>query len=247
MVMAGGFGERMGTDVPKQFICLGGDPVILHTLRVFQEHMDIDEIVVVCVSGWEDFVYRLALENGLTKLIHIVAGGQSNHESIQIGVKSLCRLYDAEDIILVHDSVRPFVSEQIISDNIRICRENGNAITAILDNEALMYSTDGISSDECFPRELMYRAQTPHTFRLKDLEEAYKEAEQKGICAQSLYTLMAALERYPLYIAKGSRINMKLTVPEDIKIFESLLLLKKNRTINSTNVKRNEIKRNFIG
>lgn len=228
LIMAGGLGDRMGTDIPKQFMYLGGQPVILYTLKAFQIHSEIDEIAVVCVSGWETFVYNLALEHGLTKLHHVFAGGKSSYESLRTGVRSLYDLYAAQDIILVHDAVRPFVSEQIISDNIEMCRRKGNAITAVLDYEALMYSTDGISSTACFPREVMYRAQTPHTFRLKDLKEAYAEADKKGISSQSLYTLMAELKRYPLYIVKGSRKNLKLTLPEDLDLFEAILSIKKN-------------------
>lgn len=229
LIMAGGFGDRMGADTPKQFMCLGGVPVILYTLETFQGHPDIDEIAVVCVPGWEDFVYSLAFENRITKLNHVFAGGKSSHDSIRAGVMELCRLYAAQDRILVHDAVRPFVSMEIISKNIEVCREKGNAITAVLDNEALMYSEDGICSEKCFSREVMYRAQTPHTFRLEVLKDAYEEAEKRGISSQSLYTLMADLKRYPLYIAQGGRLNMKLTVPEDLIVFEAILLTRKQK------------------
>lgn len=229
LIMAGGFGDRMGADTPKQFMCLGGVPVILYTLKMFQEHPDIDVIAVVCVSGWEDFVYSLAFEHGVTKLKHVFAGGKSSHDSIRTGIMELCRLYAPQDRILVHDAVRPFVSLEIISRNIEVCREKGNAITAVLDNEALMYSVDGICSEKCFSRDVMYRAQTPHTFRLEVLKDAYEEAQQKGICSQSLYTLMTDLGRYPLYIAQGSRLNMKLTVPEDRVVFEAILSARKQK------------------
>lgn len=226
LIMAGGSGDRMGTDTPKQFVCLGGVPVILYTLKAFQEHPEIDEIAVVCVPGWEGFVRELAQKYDIGKLKHIFVGKKSSHESIQAGIEGLCRVYGMKDIILVHDAVRPFVSAQIITDNIDVCLAKGNAITAVSGNEALMYSADGIASGQCFPREVMYKAQTPHTFRLEDLKEAYEEAGQKGICAQSLYTLMAELKRYPLYIAKGHRLNMKLTVPDDVLVFEAILSIK---------------------
>lgn len=226
LIMAGGSGDRMGTDTPKQFVCLGGVPVILYTLKAFQEHPEIDEIGVVCVPGWEDFVRELAQKHGIDKLKHIFVGKKSSHESVRTGMEGLCEVCDMKDIVLVHDAVRPFISAQIITDNIEVCRTKGNAITAVLDNEALMYSTDGVASEKYFPREVMYKAQTPHTFRLEDLKEVYEEADRKGICAQSLYTLMAELKRYPLYIAKGHRLNMKLTVPDDILVFEAILSIK---------------------
>lgn len=231
LIMAGGCGERMGFDTPKQFMPLGGIPVIVYVLKTFQQHPDVDKIVVVCVPGWESFVNDLAVRYGITKLAHVFSGGESSHDSIRLGVEGLVGLYSGQDIVLVHDSVRPFVSSRIISDNIAVCRNKGNAITAVLDNEALMYSLDGISSEECFPREVMYRAQTPHTFRLETLQKVYAEAEKKGIRSQSLYTLMADLRHYPLYIVKGNRINIKLTIPDDIALFEAILSIKNKSKI----------------
>ena len=211
LVLAGGYGERMHMGLPKQFILLQGMPVIVHTLKAFENHPEIDVIAVVCLSGWEEYVERVKHDFHITKLQHIFSGGSNSH------------YYTRDDIVLVHEAVRPLLSAKIISENIRICELYGNAITAVRDNEAVMYTEDGVSSYRCFPREQMYKAQTPHTFVLRDLEIAYQEAEQKSICAQSLYTLMAELKRFPLYIAEGERRNIKLTHPEDIRIAEALL------------------------
>mgnify|MGYP000612269557 FL=1 len=180
-------------------------------------------IAVVCLSGWEEYVERVKHDFHITKLQHIFSGGSNSHISIGNGIKGLSHYYTRDDIVLVHEAVRPLLSAKIISENIRICELYGNAITAVRDNEAVMYTEDGVSSYRCFPREQMYKAQTPHTFVLRDLEIAYQEAEQKSICAQSLYTLMAELKRFPLYIAEGERRNIKLTHPEDIRIAEALL------------------------
>lgn len=223
LVLAGGYGGRIGMDTPKQFLTLGGKPVILHTLEVFQQHAEIDAMAVVCIPGWECFVQDLITEYGMTKCRWIFSGGKSSHESVCNGVQGLCSHCAESDIVLVHEAVRPFISPRIISDNIRMCSEYGNAITAVRDNEAVMYSEDGISSSLCFPRERMYKAQTPHTFRLKALAEVYEEARKRGIESQSLYTLMAELKHFPLYIVKGETRNMKLTLPEDIQLFEALL------------------------
>ena len=223
LVLAGGCGGRMHMETPKQFLLLHGIPVIAHTLRAFEHHPEIDIIAVVCLSGWEEYVERVKRDFHITKLQYIFPGGINSHISIGNGIKGLSHYCIGEDIVLVHEAVRPLLSARIISDNIRICELHGNAITAIRDNEAVMYTEDGTSSYRCFPREQMYKAQTPHTFVLKDLEIAYQEAEHESICAQSLYTLMAELKHFPLYIAEGDRRNIKLTHPEDIRIAEALL------------------------
>lgn len=227
LVLAGGHGERMHAETPKQFMCLRGVPVILHTLQVFENHSLIDMIAVVCLNGWEDYLHRLIQEFGLKKVQYIFQGGTDSHTSIHNGINSLYRICSpAIDVVLVHEAVRPLVSSRIISDCICVCRSKGNAITAIRDNEAVMYSDDGVESVQCFPREKMYRAQTPHAFFLCDLEKAYTEADRRHLCSQSLYTLMAELEYTPLYIVDGERCNLKLTYPEDFRIAEMLMEMK---------------------
>ncbi len=227
LLLAGGYGERMHADIPKQFISLRGKPVILHTIQAFERHPQIDEIAIVCQDEWKNYIYRLIKNNHLQKVKHIFKGGPDSHTSIHNGIDNLYQTGNPDtDIVLVHEAVRPLISARIISDCISVCRDKGNAITAIRDNEAVMYSIDGIASEQCYPREWMYRAQTPHTFFLSDLKKAYNEADHRNLKSQSLYTLMAELKYGPLYIVKGDRRNLKLTYPEDFRIAEIMLDIK---------------------
>lgn len=223
LILAGGQGDRMHSETPKQFLPLCGEPVIIHTLRVFESHPEIDAIAIVCHPDWKNYLKGLLAQTGFQKIEWIVDGGENSHLSIRNGIAALLKQGAEEDIVLVHEAVRPLLSSRVITENIQACRMYGNAITAIQDNESLMYSEDGQSSSHCFLREQMYKAQTPHTFRLGDLRTAYQEADGKSLYAQSLYTLMATLGRFPFHIVAGERRNLKITYPEDIAIAELLL------------------------
>lgn len=223
-VTAGGSGDRMHNDIPKQFMELKGVPVIIRTLLKFEQCSDIDVIIVVCLHGWVEQLTDMAGKYGIKKLKAVVEGGCNSQESISKGVRYLLdNGYCDDDIVMVHESVRPFISERIISDNIASCQKNGNAVTVIRGNESYLFSEDGISSDKHFLREYMYMVQTPQTFRLGCMQKALKEAEEKKIVSQSLYILMSQLDYTPLYMVEGDRFNIKLTYPEDLDIFEMLM------------------------
>lgn len=224
LILAGGHGARMHSETPKQFLTLRGMPVIMYSLSMLERHPLIDEVAVVCLQGWEAYVQGLVRAHRLTKIRHIFTGGEESHISICNGIRGLCSCGARKtDVVLVHEAVRPLVSARIVSDCIRVCRSKGNAITAIRDNEALMYTEDGCVSDACFSRENMFRAQTPHTFFLDTLQQAYARAERCGIKGQSLYTLMAELGYGPFNIVEGDRRNFKLTHPEDFRVAEVMI------------------------
>ena len=189
LVLAGGYGGRMHMETPKQFLLLQGMPVIAHTLKAFENHPEIDVIAVVCLSGWEEYVERVKHDFHITKLQHIFSGGSNSHISIGNGIKGLSHYYTRDDIVLVHEAVRPLLSAKIISENIRICELYGNAITAVRDNEAVMYTEDGVSSYRCFPREQMYKAQTPHTFCFKRFGDSLPGSRTKiYLCTIFIYS-----------------------------------------------------------
>ena len=226
-VTAGGFGDRMHKDTPKQFLELQGIPVIIRTLLRFEQSSDIDVIIVVCLHGWVDKLKSMAESYGISKLVAVVEGGINSQESISNGIEYLLsKGYGFDDIVLVHESVRPFISEKIISDNIDTCINKGNAVTVIRGNESYLYSEDGVSSVKHFLRESMFMVQTPQTFRLGQIRKAINEAQKKGIVSQSLYILMSQLKYTPLYMVDGDRFNIKLTYPEDLRIFEMLMSIR---------------------
>lgn len=228
LIIAGGKGERMGQDIPKQFINVYDKPVIVYTLESFQKHPEIDSIAVVCLDDWQGALRAYAKQFGIAKLEHIVNGGENGQDSIRNGLYELEKYYDKDDLVLIHDAIRPMVSAEIISDNIRVARECGNAITVIACTAAMLKTYDSFVSDEQVPRDNLKITQTPQSFYLKDIIEAHKEALNRGITSSVASCTMYIELGRKLYMSKGSEKNLKLTTTEDIEIFKALLTAEKD-------------------
>ncbi len=224
LIIAGGIGERMHQDIPKQFINVHDKPVIIYTMEVFQQHPNIDAIEVVCLHGWHDILRAYAKQFGITKLQNIVNGGKTGLQSIRNGLYDIAERYDGnDDIVLIHDAIRPMVNHEIISDNIRVCREYGNAITVIPCTSVMLKTYDSLASVSQVPRDNLKITQTPQTFFLKEILQAHQQAIERGITdSVASCSLYVELGR-KLYLSLGSEKNIKLTTSEDIEIFSALL------------------------
>lgn len=228
IIIAGGSGNRMGQDIPKQFLNVGEKPVIMYTLDAFQNHPNIDGIIVVCIDGWHEILKSYAKQFNITKLVSVVSGGNCGQASIKCGLDEAKRLYSDEDIVLIHDAIRPMVSEEIISDNIAKCELYGNATTVVPCTTVVLGKTNDEYSEEVVDRDKLYLTQTPQAFILKDILDAHKEAKEKGITsAVASCSLYIELGR-KVYYSAGSETNIKLTRPGDIQIFKALLNTKKS-------------------
>lgn len=228
LLLAGGHGCRMHRERPKQFLEINGRPVFLYTMQTFEQHPEIDQIFIVCEKEWEEYVKNQTVKAGFRKFSGTFPAGTTSMESIRNGILGIAETMKTETdpIIMTHDSVRPLISEQLITENLQTCRKHGNAITGITSCEAYIISSDGKHSEGLIPREALYRAQTPQTFRLSELLNIFEQAKQKNILnSQSLYTLAATLER-PLFISQGDALNFKLTVPTDIEVFNAIVTYK---------------------
>lgn len=225
LVIAGGSGNRMGQDIPKQFMHVDNCPIIIHTLKCFQIHPDVDGIAVVCLKGWETVVTSYANQFNITKLKWVFPGGNSGFDSIHNGVVGLkeAGLGD-DDLVLIHDAVRPLLSQEIISSNIAICKAYGYAITGIQCREAILESEDGFKAVKSIPRDTLIRTQTPQTFRMKNIYQAHEEAIDKGILnSVASCTLLAELGGIEMHIVPGSEKNIKVTTTEDLEILKALM------------------------
>lgn len=229
LIIAGGVGARMGQDIPKQFLNVYDKPVIVYTMECFQKHKMIDGIVVVCLDEWKGALEAYARQFGIAKLESIVSGGKNGQDSIRNGVYDIAsRHHDDDDVLLVHDAIRPMLLEEIITDNIRVCRQHGNAITVIPCTAAMLKTYDSLSTTEQVPRDNLKITQTPQAFFVNDIVGAHKEALSKGITnSVASCTMYIELGR-KLYMSKGSEKNLKLTTVEDIEIFKALLSAKKD-------------------
>ncbi|MGN1076960.1 MAG: 2-C-methyl-D-erythritol 4-phosphate cytidylyltransferase [Candidatus Gallimonas sp.] len=229
LVIAGGVGHRMGQDLPKQFLNVYDKPVIIYTLEAFQRHPLIDAIEVVCLDGWESILRAYCRQFNISKLENIVPGGENGQSSIRNGVFDIAERYSSDDLILIHDAIRPMVSEEIISDCIRTALKYGNAIAAIPCVEAMMKTEDGVSSSTQIPRDNLKRTQTPQAATVGELVQAHRDALARGITESvSTSTLFVELGK-TVYFSSGSEKNVKLTTVEDIEIFKALLSAKRDQ------------------
>ena len=229
LIIAGGVGARMGQDIPKQFINVYDKPIILYTMEAFHKHPDIDSIEVVCLDGWHDILRAYARQFGISKLEGVVSGGKNGQDSIRNGLYDIAsRHNDENDIVLIHDAIRPMLSQKVIDENLKVCREKGNAITVIPCNAAMLKTFDGVETEEQVPRDNLKETQTPQTFYLKDIIAAHKEALERGITNSVASCTMYIELGKKLYMSTGAEKNLKLTTTEDIEIFKALLNAKKD-------------------
>ena len=228
LLIAGGSGNRMRQDIPKQFITVNERPVIVYTLEAFEKHPEIDAIAVVCIEGWEQVLWAYAKQFNITKLKYIVTGGKNGQDSIRNGVYELEKHFKSDDIVIIHDAIRPMVSMEIISDNIRVAREYGNAITVIPCAEAMLQTEDGLASIGSYPRDRLKRTQTPQAFHISDICDLHRRALKAGITNSVASCTLKIEMGEQVYFSAGSEKNIKLTTVEDIDIFKALLAAKRS-------------------
>ena len=227
LIIAGGSGNRMGQDIPKQFINVYDKPVLIYTLESFQKHPLINAIEVVCISGWESMVQAYANQFNITKLKWIVPGGGSAQESIHNGVLNLEGICSKDDIIIIHDGRRPLVDDTVLTDVIEKAQEYGNAVTSMPYNEQIFVVSedDERTTTKFIPRETLRRVSTPQAYNFKLLDEKYHEAFEKNIGVKGSHytnTMMVELG-VKLHFAKGSDKNIKLTTKDDLELFKGYL------------------------
>ena len=227
VIIAGGSGHRMGMDIPKQFINVYDKPVLVYTLESFQNHPQIDAIELVCIDGWHDVVWAYAKQYGIDKLKWIVSGGETGQESIRNGVYNLEDKCEADDIVVIHDGIRPLVDAEVLTDVIRTCKKFGNAVTSMPYNEQIFVvdEADSTTTTKYIPRETLRRVATPQAYKFGILDEKYHEAFEKeiGIYGSSYTNTMMVELGERLHFASGSDKNIKLTTRDDLELFKAYI------------------------
>lgn len=227
VVIAGGSGHRMGQDIPKQFINVYDKPVLIYTLEGFQRHPQIDAIEVVCIEGWEQVLWAYARQFGISKLKWVVKGGQTGQESIRNGVYNLEDKCSPDDIIIIHDGIRPLIDDFVLTDVIMKTEQYGNAVTSLPYNEQIFVVSedDSNTTTKYIPRETLRRVSTPQGYRFALLDEKYHEAFEKeiGIYGSAYTNTMMVELGVRLHFAAGSDKNIKLTTKDDLDMFKGYL------------------------
>lgn len=230
LILAAGSGQRMKQDIPKQFINVYDKPVLIYTLENFQNHPEIYAIAVVCLDGWHDVLTAYANQFNLSKLKWIVSGGSTSQESIRNGIFHLEAQCDDDDIIMIHDGIRPLVDSEVISDAINICRKHGNAVAALPYNEQIFIADSDESTSSFIPRETIRRVTTPQAYTYGVLNEAYHTAfrDSVGISKTDYANTMMVKLGHTLFFSAGSDKNIKLTTKDDLEMFKAYLKMDRN-------------------
>ena len=226
-VFAGGIGSRMGnSDTPKQYLELGGKPVIIHTVEKFFVNEEIDEILILCPKAWvahtRDLVAKFLPEG---KKITVIAGGATRNGTLENAIEyieSNCET-DEDTVIVTHDAVRPFLTHRIICENVEAAKKYGACDTVIPATDTIVASEDGKMISSIPERNKMFQGQTPQSFRLKELERvlASLTEDEKAILpdACKIFTI----KNKDVFMVNGEVFNIKITYPYDLKVAQTLL------------------------
>ena len=233
IIFAGGSGVRMGAGIPKQFLEVEGRPVLIHTLRLFQYHRQIDKIYLSVLEDYIPYAQSLIEEFRITKVAGIMAGGKTAQDSIYIALKKAAEENDGDSVVLLHDGVRPYVSSDVISENIRTVREKGNAITCTPCYETILLSKSGSNVDSVPYRKETFAAQAPQSFFLKDIIAYHDRIRATETGYENMVDACTIIKSLGVeaHMVQGNRGNIKVTTPEDVYIFRALLQYKENEQI----------------
>lgn len=227
LILAGGTDSRFQMSVPKQFVNVYNRPVIVYTLEAFQKHNDIDAIMVSCLDGWQEMVRAYAKQFNISKLKWVVSGGKDGQASARNGIMALKSECRGDDIIVLHDSIRPFVSEEIITDSLKVCRTHGMGVAAVRTMDTIMRTQDGQVGTESISRYAIVRIQTPQAYRMDKLWDVHEKAVERGIVGEVDTNSVVSRLGEEVYFSKGSDLNIKINTVEDVEMFKALYKMQK--------------------
>ena len=235
IILAGGVGQRMRrTGMPKQFLEVFGKPIIIYALQKFEYCEDVDEVVIVCHSSWKEYMESMIQRYGLKKIRAVIPGGKDRQDSLLNGVKYIkANGAKDEDVVVIHDGVRPLIQESIISENIRIAKKHGSAMTVRPVIESVIVSDkDEVGFEDFKKRDDTYSLTAPQSFQLQILTKAYEDIKGKEtpmplLDAALVFTYLGN----SIHIIKENNNNLKVTTPEDYYILKAMLELEENRYV----------------
>ena len=230
IIFAGGIGSRMGAEIPKQFLQINGKPILVHTLELFQHHNEIDRIYISTLPEYIQYVEELKEIYQLNKIRKIVNGGNTAQDSIYNALIAAQSENEGDSIVLIHDGVRPFISDELISANIESVKKYGNAITAIPAFETILISSDKNIIDDVTIRENTFVGQAPQSFYLKDIVDAHEKIRNSENGYKNMVDACTIIRKLggKTHIVEGNRGNIKITTPEDVYTFKAFIEFKES-------------------
>lgn len=234
LIFAGGVGTRMNNKAkPKQFLEMNKKPIIIYTIEHFDNNPEIDKIVVVCIENWINYLKDLLVKFKISKVVEIVPGGKTGQLSIYNGLCSIDKFIkkDEENIVLIHDGVRPLIGSKLISDNISSVKNNGSSITISPVKETFILVDEEGKVESVANRNLSRVAKAPQSFYFKDIFNAHKKAIEDNITNFIDSCTMMHYYGYSLHTIEGPEENIKITTPEDFYTMRVLLESQENAQI----------------
>lgn len=234
VIFAGGVGSRMHSkERPKQFLEMYNKPIIIHTLEHFQNHPMIDAIVVVCIESWIPYLKELLYKFRIGKVKAVVPGGETGQLSIFHGLKAAKEIAENKRaIVLIHDGVRPLITEKLITDNIESVKMYGSAITSAKVKETILVVDEKDSSIDYVPSRNNSRvAKAPQSFWLDDILATHEKALEKGETVWVDSCTMMQEYGFKMHLIDGPSQNIKITTPEDFYTMRAILEAKENEQI----------------
>lgn len=230
VILAGGIGQRMGESLPKQFIKLSGCPIIILTIRRILSVQEFDKIIIVIHPDWKQYLQNQIEEYQIsTEKIIIISGGKERLDSIKNSLKQIMLISNSpDDIVVICDAVRPFVSKEILQNSIKMSRSHGACVCALPAIDTMLYVENNIITSVPL-RKNIFHGQAPDSFQVSILNEALNsltEDEKKIITGTAQ---ICVLKHIPVYTIPGDIKNIKITTPDDIKIAENILQMGENK------------------
>ena len=231
LILAGGIGRRMGSEIPKQYLKVCGKAIISHTIECFSQNEYFDKVIVLTPYDWIEYTKKIIREDILiTEDIDVIEGGELRNDTIMNGIAYIEEKYGLDDdtIVVTHDAVRPFVTKKILSDNISAMKKYAACDTVVPATDTIICSKDGEFIDHVPDRSQLYQGQTPQSFRAKAFRKLYESLteDEKALMTDAAKVFVISGEKVGL--VRGQQTNIKVTYPSDLLIAESIFGGNKN-------------------
>ena len=223
LVLAAGSGTRMNNELPKQFLMVNEKPLFVYSVQTFQNNPKVDVIVIATNANNIELVKDYCKQFDLNKVKSVIAGGETRQASVYNGLKEIEKIIKSpKDIILIHDSARPLVSDRIIKESVEACIEFGAVDTVIQASDTIVKSSDDQTIGEILNRQEIYQSQTPQTFEFSIIKDAHEKALKDQVPNVTDDCKLVMHYGMDVHFVQGDKLNFKVTTPEDLEMFKAL-------------------------
>lgn len=219
IILSGGVGSRMGSEIPKQYIEIGGKPVVAYCLEQFANHRSIDAVIIGVAEEWRSYVEKTVRNLHIPKPVYYAVAGAVRQESIYKALQVAKAHFADDDVVIIHDAARPSVSGRLIDACLDACTEYDGAMPVLPVKDTMYQSVDGSTISSLLPRETLYAGQSPEAFRLGKYWAAHQALPYEAMMQIHGSSEIAYRQGLSIKLVAGEESNYKITVPEDLERF----------------------------